>query len=83
VQALKNPAPEVRRAVIDAVTDEVVLIRVAGSDDDGEVRTRALVRLVTRTGRAYSADLLLGRFAAAIPGSAERVRAGVAWHLAR
>ena len=78
-QAIKDPAAEVRRAVTDAITDEVALIRIAGGDDDSDVRTWALVRVAIRSGRAASADLLLGRFVAAV--QAERVRAALAWHL--
>jgi len=82
-RATKDSAATVRLAVIEAITDDVILIRMAGGDDDGEVRTRALVRTVGRSGRAQSTDLLLGRFAAASPGSAERVRDALAWHLAK
>lgn len=82
-RAMKDAAPQVRRAALDAVTDDGVLMRLSGGDDDGEVRTRALVRYVNRRGRAASTDLLLGRFAEAAPGSTERVRVALAWHLAR
>ena len=82
-RAKKDQAPQVRRAVIGAINDEVALVHLSGSDDDAEVRTRALVRVAELGGRRASAELLVGRFATATPGSAERVRAALAWHLAR
>jgi len=82
-RATKDPAAQVRRSVVDVMTDEVALTRLSGNDEDGEVRTRALVRLVKRQGRAATTELLLGRFASATPGSVERVRAALAWHLAK
>ncbi len=81
--ASRDSAPQVRRAVVEAITDGVLLGRMADTDDDGEVRTRALVRIAERDGRTVSADRLLARFLAASPGSAERVRTALAWHLAR
>lgn len=82
-RATKDSAAQVRRAVVDVMTDDVALIRVSGTDDDGEVRTRALVRLAQRGGRAATIELLLGRFEQATPGSVERVRAALAWHVAK
>ncbi len=81
VRASTDPEPEVRRAVIDVITDEVLLLRMSSTDDDAAVRTGALVRAVERGGRAGSADFLIDRFASAWPASAERVRAALAWHL--
>lgn len=83
VRATKDPAPEVRVAVIAAVTDDAALTRLATSDDDGDVRTRALVALTGKRGRTATMDLLLERFVGAARGSAERVRTALAWHLAR
>lgn len=80
--AAADPAAQVRRAAVLAV-DEELLLRLAQRDDAGEVRTAALVELCGRRGRAASADLLLSRIAEAAPGSAERVRAALAWLLAR
>jgi HEAT repeat protein len=82
-RALKDPSPHVRRAALEAVDDDAELRRLASDDDDGDVRTRALVRYASRARRAGAADVLLGKVAASQPGSAERVRAALAWHLAR
>jgi HEAT repeat protein len=82
-KAMRDPEPQVRRAAIAAITEPGALIRLGNADDDGDVRTRALARTAERDGRAASADLLLARLAEAHPGSAERVRTALAWHLAR
>jgi TonB family protein len=78
-----DSAPQVRRAVVGVIGDEAVLHRLATTDEDASVKTRALVRLVGRRGRAASAGMILDRFANASPGSAERVRTALAWLLAR
>ncbi|MDB4963655.1 MAG: hypothetical protein JWP01_3654 [Myxococcales bacterium] len=82
VRAASDLAPQVRRAVIDAITDEEVLTRLA-SDDSPEVATAALVELTTRRGRAAMATTLLDQLAVAPSGSAERARIALAFLLGR
>jgi HEAT repeat protein len=82
-RALKDPSPHVRRAALEAVDDDAVLLRLAADDDDGEVRTRALVRFASRARRSGAADVLLRKIAASQAGTTDRVRAALAWHLAR
>lgn len=77
-----DAAPQVRSAVIPVLDDSTVL-GLATGDAAAEVRTEALVALAGRRGRAASTNLLVERFAAAPPGSAERVRTALAWLLAR
>jgi hypothetical protein len=80
--AMTDPAPQVRRAALPAFhLDE--LARLAASDDSPDVRTDALVLLAERRGRADVTSMLLERIADAPPGSPERVRAALAWLLAR
>ncbi|HUJ57833.1 MAG TPA: HEAT repeat domain-containing protein [Kofleriaceae bacterium] len=82
-RAARDPASQVRRAALHALADDAVLARLAVADDDPEVRSDALVVLAAHRGRgAITADLL-EHFAAAPPGSAERVRVALAWLLAR
>lgn len=83
LRALADPAAAVRLAAVDAVDDDAALARVAGADEGPDVRTAALVRRAARRGRAALADELLDRVAAAPPGHADRVRAALAWLLAR
>jgi hypothetical protein len=80
--AAADSAAQVRRAAVPAVDSDDVLLRLATSDDDADVRTAALVELAGRRGRAGSSDLLLQRLADAPAGSAERVRTALAWLLA-
>lgn len=81
-RALADPAALVREAAIALVADEDRLVR-ATTDANADVRTAAFVRLAMLRGRAGSEALLVERFAAAPPGSAERVRTALAWLLAR
>lgn len=80
--AAGDPAPQVRLAAIAAIEDDTLLDHLATVDDARDVRTEALVELARRRGRAAIADVLLERFAAAAPGSGERVRTALAWLLA-
>jgi hypothetical protein len=81
--AIADPAATVRRAAVTRLEDDTALARLASSDDDPGVRTEALVHLAQRRGRAAIEADLLARIAAAPPGSAERVRAALAWLLAK
>lgn len=83
VRAAADAAPQVRSAVVSMLDDDIALLGLASNDAAAEVRTAALVAVVGRRGRASSTHLVLDRFAAAPPGSAERVRAAFAWLLAR
>lgn len=80
--ALADPSASVRLAALGVTTDDAQLVHAA-SDDDAEVRTSAFVRLAALRGRDASEELLVTRFAAASPGTAERVRTALAWLLAR
>jgi hypothetical protein len=81
--AVRDAAPQVRRAALPALDDDAALARIATTDDSPEVRTTATVLLAGRRGRAASEADLLERLAAAPPGSPERVRTALAWLLAR
>lgn len=83
LRALSDPAAAVRTAALATARDDAAILRAATSDDDADVRTAAFVRLATLRGRGASEELLVERFAAAPPGSAERVRTALAWLLAR
>ncbi|NVB80046.1 MAG: hypothetical protein HOV81_16755, partial [Kofleriaceae bacterium] len=83
MRALSDPAASVRTAALATATDDAAILRAATSDDDADVRTAAVVRLAALRGREASEELLVQRFAAATPGSAERVRTALAWLLAR
>ena len=82
-RAASDPSPQVRRAVVPLLSDLTVLSRLVDHDDDPEVQSRALVQLCTLRGRARCEDDLVARVADAPPASAERVRAALAWLLAR
>ena len=82
-RAASDPSPHVRRAVVPLLSDVTVLSRLADRDDDPEVQSRALVQLCTLRGRARCEDDLVARVAEAPAASAERVRAALAWLLAR
>ncbi len=75
-------APQVRLVVIEGLSDEALLEKLAG-DDSPEVATAAVVKLATRRGRTAMTTPLLTRLAAAPPGSAERVRIALGFLLAR
>ena len=75
-------APQVRLAVIDALTDER-LLEGLGTDDSPEVATAAVVRLATRRGRMAMASTLLTQLAVAPRRSAETVRIALGFLLAR
>ena len=80
--AARDPASQVRRAAVAAITDDALLERLA-SDDDPDVATAALVRHAARRGRAAISTPLLLRLVAATPKSLERVRIARSWLLAR
>jgi hypothetical protein len=82
-RAVADPSAAVRLAAIDAIDDDATLARIAAADEAPDVRTAALVRHAGRRGRAAVGDELLARVAAAPPGHADRVRAALAWLLAR
>jgi TonB family protein len=82
-RAVRDAAPQVRRAALPALEDDHALARIAASDDAPEVRSAATVTLAHRRGRAASEADLLEQLAAAPPGSTDRVRAALAWLLAR
>jgi hypothetical protein len=71
----------VRLAAIVRLTDDAALAGLA-ADADPSVATAAAIRLVAVHGRAASTRALVERIAATPAGSAERVRAAVAWLLA-
>nr|HEX4314255.1 TonB C-terminal domain-containing protein [Kofleriaceae bacterium] len=81
--AASDASPVVRVAAIPrvAASDADLLARLAGDADPG-LASAATIRLATVRGRAASTRALLDRIAAAPAGSAERVRAAVAWLLA-
>ncbi|MDQ3340435.1 MAG: HEAT repeat domain-containing protein [Myxococcota bacterium] len=79
--AARDPASQVRRAAVAAITDDALLERLS-SDDDPEVATEALVRHAARRGRAAISTALLARLVAATPRSLERVRIARSWLLA-
>jgi hypothetical protein len=83
VAAAGDPSPRVRAIVAGQISDGDVLERLANHDDDGDVRTQALVHLAALRGREASTPLLLDKIAGAPPATADRVRAALAWHLAR
>jgi TonB family protein len=82
-RAVRDAAPQVRRAAVAALEDEQALARIAAGDDSIDVRTAATIVLAGRRGRAASEADLLGQLAAAPPGSPDRVRTALAWLLAR
>ncbi len=82
LRAAADPSPNVRRTVAAVLDDDAAIARLA-TDEAPEVRGAALLRLAARQGRAASADPLLAKVAAAPAASAERVRAALAWLLAR
>lgn len=82
-QAALDPAAQVRKAALVALDDDALLGKLATTDEAGDVRTEATVQLAMRRGRAAVTDALLDRIALAPPGSGERVRAALAWLLAR
>ena len=82
LRAAADPSPNVRRAVAAVLGDDAAIARLI-TDEAPEVRSAALQRLAVRLGRAASADPLLSKVAVAPAASAERVRAALAWLLAR
>ena len=82
-QAALDPAAQVRQAAVVAINDDALLDKLATSDEAGDVRTAATVQLAVRRGRAAITEALLTRIADAPSGSSERVRAALAWLLAR
>lgn len=82
-EAVTDASPQVRFAAVHSLDDAEVLARIAQTDDAPQVRTAGLVNLAAKRGRADIAQFLLGRFASAAPGSAERVRVALAWLLAK
>lgn len=82
-QAALDPAAQVRVAAAIAIDDDELLDKLATSDEAGDVRTAATVQLALRRGRAAITESLLTRIAEAPSGSSERVRAALAWLLAR
>jgi len=81
-RGVADVAPQVRIAVIAAVTDEGILDSLR-LDDSPEVATAAVVRQAALRGRAAIASTLLARVAAAPPGSVDRVRIALGFLLAR
>lgn len=82
-QAALDPAAQVREAAALAIDDDELLGKLAVADEAGDVRTAATVQLALRRGRVASTEGLLTRIADAPAGSSERVRAALAWLLAR
>ncbi len=82
-QAALDPAAQVRGAAAIAIDDDALLDKLATTDEAGDVRTAATVQLAVRRGRAAITETLLTRMADAHAGSSERVRAALAWLLAR
>ncbi len=82
-RAATDPTSQVRRAAVPALDDDALLLSLATGDDSAEVRTAAIVALAGRRGRLAAAELLLLRLGEAPSRSAERVRTGLAWLLAR
>lgn len=82
-RAIADPAAAVRLAAAGVLADGEPLVRLAAADDSPDVRTAALVRIAALRGRAVVTDDLLDRVARAMPASGERVRAALAWLLAR
>jgi hypothetical protein len=80
--AVRDVAPQVRRAAIRVIADEDTLASLA-RDDSPDVATAALVQLVARRGRSVMTHALLSQLAVAPAGSAERVRIALAWLLGR
>ncbi|HEU0034567.1 MAG TPA: TonB C-terminal domain-containing protein [Kofleriaceae bacterium] len=80
VRAAGDPAPQVRKAAVAALTSESVLDQLA-RDASPEVATAAAIRLAQRRGRAALVGPWLGRLAQTAPGG-ERVRIALAWLLA-
>jgi hypothetical protein len=78
-----DPAAQVRGAAVIAIDDDALLDKLATTDEAGDVRTAATVQLAVRRGRAATTDAMLARIANAPSGSSERVRAALAWLLAR
>ena len=72
----------VRKAAIAAISDDDLLARLA-TDDSPDVATTAMVKLVTRRGRATMTTPLLAAFLASPAKGPERVRIALAWLLAR
>ncbi|HEY1555011.1 MAG TPA: TonB family protein [Kofleriaceae bacterium] len=81
-RAVHDPSPEVRRAAVPALPDDVVE-RLASADDSPDVRGAALVEWARRRGRTASEPVLLARIAETQRGSPDRVAAALAWLLAR
>ncbi len=82
-RAVRDAAPQVRRAALAALEDDHALARIATSDDSIDVRTAATIVLAGRRGRAASEADLLDQLATAPAGSPDRVRTALAWLLAR
>jgi TonB family protein len=82
-RAVRDAAPQVRRAALGALEDDQALARIATSDDSIDVRTAATIVLAGRRGRAASEADLLDQLATAPAGSPDRVRTALAWLLAR
>jgi hypothetical protein len=80
-RAATDPSAAVRIAAMPRLVDDAALARLAADADPG-VATAAAIRQVAVHGRAASTRALVERIAAAPAGSAERVRAAVAWLLA-
>lgn len=82
-RAVRDAAPQVRRAALPALDDEQALARIAAADASPEVRSAATVALAGRRGRAASEADLLDRLAGAPAGSPDRICTALAWLLAR
>lgn len=82
VRAIRDPAAQVRKAAIPALTDDEMLSRLA-NDDAPEVATAAEIRYAARRGRAAVTTAFLDRIAGAPASGLERVRIALAWLLAR
>jgi hypothetical protein len=79
-RAVADATVAVRLAAIPRLAEAALVPLV--SDADPGIATAAAIRLVTVRGRGASTRAIVARIAAAAPGSAERVRAAVAWLLA-
>lgn len=80
-RASADVAFQVRRAVVNVLSDDDLLERLT-RDDSPEVATAALVRLASRRGRIAYATPLLARLGTSPAASPERVRIALAWLLA-
>jgi hypothetical protein len=82
VRAAADSSADVRAAVA-RVAPEDILVKLVASDESGTVRTEALISLAQRRGRQAMDHDILERIASSPPGSVERVRAAMAWLLAK